>query len=344
MAYGKQTMWPEYWFIVPTKQILNLYKFLRCWFPEVYGHFDLEEIHEMGMELVPEPEIDFLDEVRQNIILDFTDDINFSDRPDSGGGRCGQHQHGQPQSERDPQDHDSQQHRHGPLPPRHVRAVPALLGRPAEASVPPHPASDPGTHLEPRLLHAHARLLAGLAVPRVRAAGLPGAAGGAGHGARRVRRLHLRAAAAQRQVPGNRGVLALHILPIIQGGSFDTSKNRCIAVRYSFIDAVLLYSMRIMHHYLRYLQLVCAVCRCTSGRGRTATSCAPARTRSSSAAARAASGCGWTAGSARAGPSTQPPSTTGRCPAGRTLLSTTSSAGAFSKGEQWSVERCFHNE
>ena len=85
MAYGKQTMWPEYWFIVPTKQILNLYKFLRCWFPEVYGHFDLEEIHEMGMELVPEPEIDFLDEVRQNIILDFTDDINFCDRPDSGG-------------------------------------------------------------------------------------------------------------------------------------------------------------------------------------------------------------------------------------------------------------------
>ena len=85
MAYGKQTMWPEYWFIVPTKQILNLYKFLRCWFPEVYGHFDLEEIHEMGMELVPEPEIDFLDEVRQNIILDFMDDINFCDRPDSGG-------------------------------------------------------------------------------------------------------------------------------------------------------------------------------------------------------------------------------------------------------------------
>ena len=255
MAYGKQTMWPEYWFIVPTKQILNLYKFLRCWFPEVYGHFDLEEIHEMGMELVPEPEIDFLDEVRQNIILDFTDDINFSDRPDSGGGRCGQHQHRQPQSERDPQDHDSQQHRHGPLPPRHVRAVPALLGRPAEASVPPHPASDPGTHLEPRLLHAHARLLAGLAVPRVRAAGLPGAAGGAGHGARRVRRLHLRAAAAQRQVPGNRGVLALHILPIIQGGSFDTSKNRCIAVRYSFV-AELLYSMRIMHHYLQLLRCV----------------------------------------------------------------------------------------
>ena len=63
MAYGKQIMWPEYWFIVPTKQILNLYKFFTCWFPEIYGPFDLEEIHEMGMELVPEPEIDSLDEV-----------------------------------------------------------------------------------------------------------------------------------------------------------------------------------------------------------------------------------------------------------------------------------------
>ena len=65
MAYGKQTMWPEYWFIVPTRQIINLYKFLNCWFPEIYGPFDLEEIHEMGMELVPEPKIEFLDEVRR---------------------------------------------------------------------------------------------------------------------------------------------------------------------------------------------------------------------------------------------------------------------------------------
>ena len=64
MAYGRQTMWPEYWFIVPTKQILNLYKFFNCWFPEIYGPFDLEEIHEMGMELVPEPEVDLLEEVR----------------------------------------------------------------------------------------------------------------------------------------------------------------------------------------------------------------------------------------------------------------------------------------
>ena len=63
MAYGKQTMWPEYWFIVQTRQIMNLYKFFNCWFPEIYGPFDLEEIHEMGMELVPEPEIEFLDEV-----------------------------------------------------------------------------------------------------------------------------------------------------------------------------------------------------------------------------------------------------------------------------------------
>ena len=63
MAYGKQTMWPEYWFIVQTRQIMNLYKFFNCWFPEIYGQFDLEEIHEMGMELVPEPEIEFLDEV-----------------------------------------------------------------------------------------------------------------------------------------------------------------------------------------------------------------------------------------------------------------------------------------
>lgn len=60
-------MWPEYWFIVPTKQILNLYKFFNCWFPEIYGPFDLEEIHEMGMELVPEPELDLLEEASDDI-------------------------------------------------------------------------------------------------------------------------------------------------------------------------------------------------------------------------------------------------------------------------------------
>ena len=64
MAYGRQTMWPEYWFIVPSRQVTNLYNFLQCWFPEVYGCFDLEEIHEMGMELVVEPEPDNIDEVR----------------------------------------------------------------------------------------------------------------------------------------------------------------------------------------------------------------------------------------------------------------------------------------
>ena len=64
MAYGRQTMWPEYWFIVPSRQVTNLYNFLQCWFPEVYGSFDLEEIHEMGMELVVEPEPDIIDGVR----------------------------------------------------------------------------------------------------------------------------------------------------------------------------------------------------------------------------------------------------------------------------------------
>ena len=71
MAYGRQTMWPEYWFIVPTKQILNLYKFFNCWFPEIYGPFDLEEIHEMGMELVPEPELDLLEEVGLSFVFLF---------------------------------------------------------------------------------------------------------------------------------------------------------------------------------------------------------------------------------------------------------------------------------
>lgn len=58
MAYGMQTMMPEYWFIIPSKQVPNLYKFLINWFPEFYGSFDLEEIHEMGFELVPEPEVE----------------------------------------------------------------------------------------------------------------------------------------------------------------------------------------------------------------------------------------------------------------------------------------------
>merc|ERR1711936_271067 len=67
MAYGRQTMWPEYWFIVPSRQVTNLYNFLQCWFPEVYGCFDLEEIHEMGMELVVEPEPDNIDESKDNV-------------------------------------------------------------------------------------------------------------------------------------------------------------------------------------------------------------------------------------------------------------------------------------
>merc|ERR1712012_727048 len=32
MAYGRQIMWPEYWFIVPSRQVNNLYTFLQCWF------------------------------------------------------------------------------------------------------------------------------------------------------------------------------------------------------------------------------------------------------------------------------------------------------------------------
>ena len=56
MAYGMQTMMPEYWFIIPSKQVPNLHKFLLNWFPEFYGPFDLEEIHEMGFELVPDDE------------------------------------------------------------------------------------------------------------------------------------------------------------------------------------------------------------------------------------------------------------------------------------------------
>ena len=57
MAYGQQTMMPEYWFIVPSAQAANLYNFLQCWFPEIYSPFDLEEVHEMGFELVPEPDL-----------------------------------------------------------------------------------------------------------------------------------------------------------------------------------------------------------------------------------------------------------------------------------------------
>ena len=57
MAYGQQTMMPEYWFIVPSAQVTNLYNFLQCWFPEIYSPFDLEEVHEMGFELVPEPDL-----------------------------------------------------------------------------------------------------------------------------------------------------------------------------------------------------------------------------------------------------------------------------------------------
>jgi len=63
MAYGMQTMMPEYWFIVPSKQVDNLYNFFQCWFPEIYSPFDLEEIHEMGFELVPEPDLSITDSV-----------------------------------------------------------------------------------------------------------------------------------------------------------------------------------------------------------------------------------------------------------------------------------------
>jgi hypothetical protein len=63
MAYGMQTMMPEYWFIVPSKQVNNLYNFFQCWFPEIYSPFDLEEIHEMGFELVPEPDLSISDSV-----------------------------------------------------------------------------------------------------------------------------------------------------------------------------------------------------------------------------------------------------------------------------------------
>jgi len=63
MAYGMQTMMPEYWFIVPSKQVNNLYNFFQCWFPEIYSPFDLEEIHEMGFELVPEPDLKLTDSV-----------------------------------------------------------------------------------------------------------------------------------------------------------------------------------------------------------------------------------------------------------------------------------------
>ena len=63
MAYGKQTMMPEYWFIVPSIQAANLYNFLQCWFPEIYSPFDLEEVHEMGFELVPEPDLSNAEEV-----------------------------------------------------------------------------------------------------------------------------------------------------------------------------------------------------------------------------------------------------------------------------------------
>lgn len=63
MAYGMQTMMPEYWFIVPSKQVNNLYNFFQCWFPEIYSPFDLEEIHEMGFELVPEPDLTKSDSV-----------------------------------------------------------------------------------------------------------------------------------------------------------------------------------------------------------------------------------------------------------------------------------------
>ena len=74
MAYGRQTMWPEYWFIVPSRQVENLYNFLQCWFPEIYGSFDLEEIHEMGMELVVEPQPDISDEVRESLVRLSVDD------------------------------------------------------------------------------------------------------------------------------------------------------------------------------------------------------------------------------------------------------------------------------
>jgi len=57
MAYGLQTMMPEYWFILPPRQLLNLYRFFMTWFPEIYVPFDLEEIHEMGFELVAEPDL-----------------------------------------------------------------------------------------------------------------------------------------------------------------------------------------------------------------------------------------------------------------------------------------------
>merc|ERR1711892_112804 len=63
MAYGMQTMMPEYWFIVPSKQVNNMYNFFQCWFPEIYSLFDLEEIHEMGFELVPEPDLTISDSV-----------------------------------------------------------------------------------------------------------------------------------------------------------------------------------------------------------------------------------------------------------------------------------------
>lgn len=52
MSYGKNKVRPEYWFSIPKNRVDELYRFLSCWVPHLYGELDEEAINNRGFELI----------------------------------------------------------------------------------------------------------------------------------------------------------------------------------------------------------------------------------------------------------------------------------------------------
>lgn len=52
MSYGKNKLRPEYWFSIPKNRVDELYRFLNCWVPQLYGELDEEAIKLRGFELI----------------------------------------------------------------------------------------------------------------------------------------------------------------------------------------------------------------------------------------------------------------------------------------------------
>lgn len=44
MSYGKKKMRPEYWFSVPKNRVDELYGFINCWVPDLYGELSEEQV------------------------------------------------------------------------------------------------------------------------------------------------------------------------------------------------------------------------------------------------------------------------------------------------------------